>query len=149
MDVTRQSLAEYYARLSDDELQHLLDSGELTSLATEVAAEELQHRGIEIAEAEREEPLTEEGPPTEQDETSNDDLVLLARYASPMEAEMVRSRLAAEDVFAVVADAHIVQMTALMSHAFGGVRVLVSESQLARAREILDGPSATPPGRGS
>ncbi len=131
MTVTHQNLAEYYVRLNDEELQRLLDSGELTSLAVEVAREELQRRGVDVTEA------TADEPPTEQDATSGGDLVLLGRYVSPMEAEIVRGRLEAEGVSAVVADAHIVQMTALMSQAFGGVRVLVPESQLIRAREIL------------
>jgi Putative prokaryotic signal transducing protein len=139
VDVTRQSLAEYYDRLNDDELQRLFHSGELTSLAMEVATEELRRRGIDVAGAESEGPPSEEeGPPTERDETSSGGLVLLARYASPMEAEIVCARVAAEGVFAVVADAHIVQMTGLMSYAFGGVRVLVLKSQLAQAREILE-----------
>src|SRR5579863_1344195 len=137
MTVTRQSLVEYYASLNDEELRRLLDSGELTALAKEVAADELRRRGIDVAAAEGDEPPTEEGSPTEGAETGKGDLVLLARYASPMEAEMVRGRLAAEGLLAFVADAHIVQMTGLMSQAFGGVRVLIPESQLARAREIL------------
>jgi hypothetical protein len=131
MTVSRQSLADYYARLTDDELRRLLDSGELTSLAVEVAGEELRRRGIEVSD------VTGEEPPMEQDEAGSVNLVLLARFLSPMEAEMARGRLTAEGVDAVIADAQIVQMAALMSLAFGGVRVLVPEPQLARALEIL------------
>jgi hypothetical protein len=131
MTVTRQDLVDYYLRLNDDELRRMLASDELTPLATEVAGDELRRRGIEVSEA------TAEGPPMEQAEARSGNLILLARFLSPMEAEMARGRLTAEGVEAVIADAQIVQMTALMPLAFGGVRVLVPELQLPRAREIL------------
>jgi Putative prokaryotic signal transducing protein len=138
VDVSRQSLGEYYARLNDEELLRLLDSGELTPLAAEAADEELRRRGSDVHETPAEEPTTEpsEEPATISEEISGD-LILLGRYISPTKAEIVRGRLAADGIFAVVADAHISQMMSAMSYALGGVRVLVPESQLARAREIL------------
>jgi hypothetical protein len=131
MIVTRQDLAEYYASLNEDELRRLLASQELTPLAIEVAIEELRNRGVEIPEP------TDKNPPVEEIGVDGGDLVLLGRYTSPMEAEMVRGLLNSEGVQAVIADAHIVQTTALMSLAFGGVRVLVPDTQLVRACEIL------------
>jgi len=138
VDVSRQSLSEYYARLNDEQLLRPLASSELTPLATEVAGEELRRRGNDVPETPAEEPTTEpsEEPATIGEEIGGD-LILLGRYISPTEAEIVRGRLAAEGIFAVAADAHIGQMMSLMSYALGGVRVLVPESQLARAREIL------------
>jgi hypothetical protein len=49
---------------------------------------------------------------------------------------MLQSRLEIEGVPAVIADANMVQVYPLLSVAVGGVRVLVPDSYLERAREI-------------
>jgi hypothetical protein len=63
------------------------------------------------------------------------DLVEVARLLDPVEAEMLRGRLEAEGVPAMVADTHAAHM--LFRSLIGGVRVLVPEAGLERAREIL------------
>jgi hypothetical protein len=65
------------------------------------------------------------------------DLVLIARFFTPVEAQMLQSRLQAEGVPAVVADAQTVGVNPLLTMALGGVRVLVPESDFERAREIV------------
>ena len=126
MTVTRESLSEHYTRLSDEELLRMLHSGELTSLALDVAAAELRRRDVEVPEE------TSKGIQKEPDKVGGNDLVLLARFLSPVEAQIAQGRLMAEGIGAVIADAETVQMTALMSLALGGVRVLVPASQLER-----------------
>jgi hypothetical protein len=49
MTITRQSLAEHFGRLNNDELVTEFQSGELTELAREVAAAEIQSRSIDIS----------------------------------------------------------------------------------------------------
>ncbi|MEM6327653.1 MAG: DUF2007 domain-containing protein [Bacteroidota bacterium] len=64
-------------------------------------------------------------------------LVTLTTYTSPFEAEIVRGRLEAEGIPAVVADAEMVTADWMMSQAIGGVKLRVPASALDRAREIL------------
>jgi hypothetical protein len=128
MSITRQSLAENFKLLRDDELLALFHSGDLTDLAQEVAAAELQQRGIDLSK-----PIVQSGTKSEATPGSGD-LVPVARFFTAAEAQMLQSRLELEGVPAVVADAHMVHL--LMSTAIGGVRVLVPESHLERAREI-------------
>jgi hypothetical protein len=139
MTITRESLSEQFQRLRDEELLGLFQSGDLIDLAKEVAAEELRRRGVEVAK-----PATEANTASEDALSSEDnapsgggDLVLIARFFTPVEAHMLQSRLEAEGVPAVVADAQIVGVNPLLTMAVGGVRVLVSESDFERAREIV------------
>lgn len=139
MTITRESLSEQFQRLRDEELLGLFQSGDLIDLAKEVAAEELRRRGVEVAK-----PATEANTASEQELGSGDnatsgggDLVLVARLFTPVEAHMLQSRLEAEGVPAVVADDQIVGVNPLLTMAVGGVRVLVSEADFERAREIV------------
>ena len=131
MAVTSQSLLEHYQKLNDDELLGEFRSGELTDLAKNVAAQELQRRGIDLSESVE--------PATEDRDTPMEDLVTIARVLTPAEAEILRGRLEAEGVPAVVADAQTVQALSLMALAVGGVRVLVPASYADRAMAIVKG----------
>jgi hypothetical protein len=134
MSVTRESLAEHFQLLSDDELLGQFQSGELTDLAKEVAELELRGRKIDCSRPDAERSVAEE--PVEDDATVDaDDLVLAAQYSTAAEAYLLQARLELEGVPAVVTDA--AQM--IVPLAIGGVRVLVPESHLARAREIALG----------
>jgi Putative prokaryotic signal transducing protein len=136
MEVTRQNLAEHFRLLSDDELLGQFRSGELTDLAKEVAGLELRERNIDCSQPDAETPVAEE--PAEDDAAVDaGDLVLAARYSTAAEAYLLQARLELEGVPAVVADSQIAQN--LVPPAIGGVRVLVPESYLARAREIALG----------
>ena len=113
MTITRQSFAEHFGRLNDDELVIEFQSGGLTELAREVAAAEIQSRNIDI--------LEEDVPPT----SGSEDLVLLARFYDVSSAYLLRSRLEAEGLPSIVADALIYQN--IIGGALGGrVRVLMS-----------------------
>jgi hypothetical protein len=135
MAVTRQSLSENFERLNDDALLEAFHSGDLTDLAQDVAAAELRKRGVDLAK-----PVAP-APPRAQEETSpavpetppSGDLVPLARFFSAIDAYLLKDRLEIEGVPAVVADANVIQANPLLNLAVGGVRVLVSESQLERA----------------
>jgi hypothetical protein len=123
MTITRQSFAEHFGRLNDDELVIEFQSGGLTELAREVAAAEIQSRNIDI--------LEQDVPPT----SGSEDLVLLARFYDVSSAYLLRSRLEAEGLPSIVADA-LTYQNIIGGALGGGVRVLVPESYFALATEI-------------
>jgi hypothetical protein len=123
MTITRQSFAEHFGRPNDDELVIEFQSGGLTELAREMAAAEIQSRNIDISE--------EDVPPT----SGSEDLVLLARFYDVSSAYLLRSRLEAEGLPSIVADA-LTYQNIIGGALGGGVRVLVPESYFARAAEI-------------
>lgn len=140
MDVTPESLKDKFQLLNDDELQHMFHSGELTELAQGVARAELRRRGISL-----EKPQVETPPEKTDDEldpelwsTSSGDLVLVGRFSSPIDAQVLQSRLAVDGIPAMVADALTAQNTPWGANLIGGVRVLVPESHVDRARKVIN-----------
>src|SRR5260370_34435315 len=115
MTITRQSFAEHFGRLNDDELVIEFQSGGLTELAREAAAAEIQSRNIDISE--------EDAPPS----SGSEDLVLLARFYHVSSAYLLRSRLEAEGSPTIVADALAYQYI-LGGALGGGARVWVLQS---------------------
>jgi Putative prokaryotic signal transducing protein len=132
MTVTRQSLVDHFERLSDDELLNEFQSGELTALAEDVATVELQRREIDLSKGKLEtpQPQAEVGVAP-----SSEDLVLVARFNDPVSAYLLQSRLDAEGVPAIIADAFAYQNMPFGA-GVGGIRVLVPESYCERAAEI-------------
>jgi hypothetical protein len=63
-------------------------------------------------------------------------LVTVATFSTPWEAQIARSRLAADGLHALVADEHVIRMVAL-SNAIGGIQLKVREKDAAAAVEIL------------
>jgi hypothetical protein len=80
---------------------------------------------------------TKDDPAMSEQDTSARDLVIVARYYVPTDAHIVRGCLAAAGVPAVVVDDNLVQTNSLLTAAVGGVRVLVPESYLQQASEII------------
>jgi hypothetical protein len=140
MIVTRESLLERFQLLNDEHLLALFQSGDLIDLAKEVAAEELGRRGVELAMPATEANMASENVLASEDNapSSGGDLVLIARLFTPAEAHILRSRLHADGVPAVVTDDHIVGTNSLLTMAVGGVRVLVPESDFERARVVIN-----------
>ncbi|MFL6633620.1 MAG: putative signal transducing protein [Massilia sp.] len=66
------------------------------------------------------------------------DLVEVARYLIPLEANLVQGCLVASGIPAVLADAHLVQTDMLLAPALGGVRILVPADHLQQARAVLE-----------
>jgi hypothetical protein len=64
-------------------------------------------------------------------------LKTVASFREPYEAQLVRGKLEAEGIPAIVQDEHLVQMNWTYSQAIGGVKVQVPEEALERARQIL------------
>jgi hypothetical protein len=70
---------------------------------------------------------------------ANVPLVLLATFPEPYLGHLVRARLEAEGIFAVIADEHLAALGHLAGD--GGVRLHVRQDQLAAARAIVEMPS--------
>ena len=66
------------------------------------------------------------------------DLFVIAQYLVPIDAHMAQGCLVAAGIPAVVADANHAQADQLIAPAMGGVRVLVPESYLQQAAEVLE-----------
>jgi hypothetical protein len=65
------------------------------------------------------------------------DIVTVARRFDPIEAELLRGRLAADGIPATLGDANLVQTYALCASALGGVRVMVPESYAKQALRAI------------
>lgn len=130
MKVTREDLQATYRDLIDEELVRLLQSGTLTDLAVEVAEGELRERGITppVPETVVEEDPVDEVP---------DVLVTVARFSKPMDAHILRMRLEADGIPAVIADEHMVRVNWFLSNALGGVRVQVPSRRLQETHEVM------------
>jgi hypothetical protein len=138
MSITRQSLLERFQLLNNEELLALFHSGDLIDLAKDVAAEELRQRAVDLSKpaAEVTADSADSSGGGDEGTSGSGDLVLIARLFTALDAHLLRSRLEAEGVPAVVVDDNIVQTNPFLTLAVGGVRVLVPESLAERAREI-------------
>src|SRR5690606_29952703 len=65
------------------------------------------------------------------------DLVVVATYSFPHEAQLARSKLDAFDIPAFVLDEHTINMQWLYSDALGGVKLAVPNSARKQALELL------------
>ncbi len=70
-------------------------------------------------------------------EEKTDDLVTIARYGNPMEANLAQSKLESEGIEAYVADEQIVSIYSA-NMVFGGVRLQVKKSVADVALQILE-----------
>jgi Putative prokaryotic signal transducing protein len=136
MDVTRESLTEKFSEYNNDELLELCRSGDLTELATDVAKAELAKRGLDTARSALTLPPAQPVFEPEPEPAIEGDLVEVARLLDPTEGEMLRGRLEAEGVPAIVADRQTATQV-LYRYTIGGVRILVPEAYLERAREVV------------
>jgi hypothetical protein len=80
---------------------------------------------------------TSETPDASPPDLGSGDLVMVAHYLDPIEAEILRSRLEAEGVNAIIGDTNLVGVIPILSPVFGGVRVLVPESHCELAHKVI------------
>lgn len=76
--------------------------------------------------------------PIELESSPGRDLFTIAQYLVPIDAHLACGCLVAAGIPAVVADANHAQADQLIAPAMGGVRVLVPESYLQQAGEVLE-----------
>lgn len=132
MSDERESLAEAFRTFSDEYLLQRLRSGDLTELARSVAVTELEQRGVSATLPPPHEP--EAAPQQDADPVS---FVTVARFLVPTYAHIMRGRLEADGIPAIVADGNFVQNNSLLAVAVGGVRLQVPAPLAAEAREIV------------
>lgn len=123
-------LAAKYAELETDVLLEMYRSG-LTAVAQEVARLELNSRGVQA-------PILDAPVASNGGEGDYGDWVVVAQYATPTEAHILRSCLEAAGLPVSVLDADLVQTHSLLSIAVGGVRVVVPEHFVDEAREVME-----------
>jgi hypothetical protein len=66
------------------------------------------------------------------------DLFVIAQFLVPIDAHLAQGCLVAAGIPAVVADANHAQADQMIAPAMGGVRVLVPESYMQQAAEVLE-----------
>jgi hypothetical protein len=76
-------------------------------------------------------------PMSEPPEPGSGDFVVVERAGTPVEAMLLKNCLEAAGIPAHVGDANSVQANFMWTQALGGVRVLVAQSHLAQAREVI------------
>ena len=67
----------------------------------------------------------------------DDDLITIAAFNTPIEAQMAQVTLEGQGIESFLSDEHIVSMNPLYSHAVGGVKVKVRLRDEHASREIL------------
>ena len=126
----KDSLEREYRKISDEELVQMAASGNLTTLAQEVAERELRDRGIDPASFRVVEPALPPGTPPS-------DFVTIFSTLDWHQAQVFRGRLAAEGIPIYIGDGHTNQTDALLSPALGGFRIRVPLERAREAKDIL------------
>jgi hypothetical protein len=139
MKISKEDLAERFRTLADEVLLDRVRVGTLTPLALEVALEELRSRGIEDVAVPPESEQSEEQPEesADPDPGSDVDLVTIARFSNPLEANVLRNCLESHGIFAFVWGEHLGTAHLFLSVASGGMRVQVRADQVEQAKEVI------------
>ena len=131
MAIFKDALAEIYRHFSDEYLLEKLRSGTMIELAMQVAKEELESRGITYS------PLPEQGHSATPAIYDPLQFVTVASSLNSMSMHILRARLEAEGIPAILADANMAQSYSLVSVAVGGVRLQVPAEFVDEARQII------------
>lgn len=131
MELFKGALAEIYRHFSDEYLLEKLRSETMIELAEQVAKEELESRGICYL------PMREQefvAPPVRNYPL---EYVTVASSFNSITMHILRARLEAEGIPAILADANMAQSYSLASVAVGGVRVQVPVEYTDEAEQII------------
>jgi len=128
MDVTRQDLIEHYRNVSDEELLARASSGELTSMAQNIADTEIRQRGLKV-------------PPRVADDNDEElidekEWVPVTSFMYIKEASIIQDVLVQEGIPTKQA-APNPQRYATLAPELDTVQVLVPRKRLDKARIIL------------
>ena len=74
-----------------------------------------------------------------------DEIVTIASFSTPIEANLAKMKLESAGIIVFVADEYTIGMNWLYSNALGGVKLQVPESMACGAREILNLQTEQPP----
>jgi Putative prokaryotic signal transducing protein len=126
MDVSIQELTEQFRKFNDEELLLHVRTGTLTPLATALATAELRSRGIEPQPA----PQATDEPADGAEET---ELVTVAGFWDPLQANVLRARLESEGISAFVWS----EPVGIPDVNGGSTRVQVKSDDVEQAREVM------------
>ncbi|HAP02112.1 MAG TPA: hypothetical protein DCQ93_09335 [Bacteroidetes bacterium] len=70
----------------------------------------------------------------------NSKLKMLLNFSYPGEAYIAKSHLEAEGIDCFITNENLLTINPLLSHAVGGVKLMVREEDYERAKEILEAP---------
>ena len=132
MTDSREDLIATFRDFSDEYILERLNAGELTDVARTVAEQELAKRGIDLP---RRQPQVAEKDAAPDPESV--EFITVARFLIPMDAHILRGRLEAEGIPAIVTDGNLVQTNNLLSIAVGGTRVQVPVSLVSEAIGVM------------
>ena len=134
MSAPSDELRARYRELSDEELVSRVASGTLTDAALAVAKLELCDRHIALPS-----PLKPDSEPASDTSSVSGPVYLetIARSHNLTWIQILRARLEADGVAAVIIDENVNRMNPVFSVAWGGVRLQVPHIQVNQAREIL------------
>jgi len=132
MDVTRKDLEQRYAEVNDQALLDGYASGTLTEMAASVVRDELRRRGIPLPTA-----PTEQTAPVPHAPAGTGPLVSVAKQLTWVEANILCSLLNSEGIAAELGDAYLATAHQFLSSTTGGISLLVHESNLLRARDVI------------
>lgn len=138
MNIPKEELVARFRELADEELVRRVEGGTLTELARQVAEEEMRTRGLVLT--------TDDLDDADKDvmdelaagmEVEEVELVTIAKFDNPVEANVLRACLDANGVFAHVWGEHLGVANVFLSTGSGGVRVQVRSDQVDEARELM------------
>ncbi|HYL18372.1 MAG TPA: hypothetical protein VEV20_06810 [Burkholderiales bacterium] len=128
----REDLIEAFRGFSDEYILERLQADDLTEAARGVAELELIARGIDLP---RRQPTVAEW--SAERKVVRVEFITIARFLIPMDAHILRGRLQAEGIPAIVADGNLTQTNGLLSVAVGGARVQVPVPYVAEAMGVM------------
>jgi len=135
MEVSREDLSQHFELLSDADLLASLRSGTLTPLATEVAGNILNSRGVD--------PVSFPGitdstvEPAGEIDNDESDLVTVSVQWDAMKANLLRSLLESHGIFVHMWGEHLATTHMFLSNAGGGTRLQVPSGQVSQANELI------------
>ena len=132
MTDVREDLIEAFRGFSDEYILERLQADDLTEAARGVAELELIGRGIDLP---RRQPAVTKSSPERK--IVRVEFITIARFLIPMDAHILRGRLEAQGVPAIVADGNLTQTNGLLSVAVGGARVQVPVPYVAEAISVI------------
>jgi hypothetical protein len=132
MTDSREDLIEVFRDFSDEYILEHLQADDLTEAARGVAELELIGRGIDLPR--RQPTVAESGA---ERTVTRVEFITIARFLIPLDAHILRGRLEAEGIPAIVADGNLTQTNSLLSVAVGGARVQVPVPYVAEAMGVM------------
>lgn len=129
----KQRLAANYASMTDGELQRLARHAEnLTELAWDALEDELEHRQLEFAEDDPDEPARHR--------LEVQELVTIRQFRDLPEALLAKGSLESAGIECFLADENLVRLDWFISNFIGGIKLNVRAEDQETARKILDEP---------